>query len=65
MKTCCWLLSQPGVFPATYCGKRVGWVMVKDDDYNVVRKYHPLCAEHTARAAALPPDADEDWGPTS
>ena len=29
-----------------YCGKPVGWTMVKDDDGNRVRQYNTLCDEH-------------------
>jgi hypothetical protein len=60
MSKCCWLLSEPCVFPATYCGKKTSYKMVKDDDDNSVRKYNHLCDEHMAEAAKLPKDEEDD-----
>jgi len=57
--TCCWLLSAPCVFPATYCGAKTSYVIVRDDDDNKVRKYHHLCDVHLAEAAKLPSDDDD------
>ena len=59
--TCCWLLSEPCKFPATYCGKAVSFCMVHDDDGTRVRKYFHLCDEHLAAAAKLPPDEDDSF----
>jgi len=60
MPACSWILRPctRGV-PAVYCGKRVGWTMVRDDDHHLVRKYDHLCAEHQAESARLPPDEDD------
>ncbi|AWN04046.1 hypothetical protein PBI_PEREGRIN_221 [Rhodococcus phage Peregrin] len=50
MKTtnCRWVLRPyaPGQ-DAVYCEKPVGWRMVRDDDFNLVRKYNTFCDVHT------------------
>ena len=49
--TCCWVNHSDFTKPKTmYCGKPVGWTMVKDDDDNLHREYDNLCAEHQKMA---------------
>lgn len=45
-RTCCWLKSNPLVFPTVYCGKPAPYKIVRDDDDNKVRKYGHFCVEH-------------------
>lgn len=60
MPTCRWVNHSDFSKPETmYCGAKVGWTMVTDDDGNKVRKYDNLCATHEAEAA-LVGDADEN-----
>lgn len=51
MKTCCWILipNSPGV-SAVYCGEKVSYKMLPDDDNNKVRKYEHFCKKHKERA---------------
>ena len=57
--TCCWLMSEPCKFPATYCGKPVSYSMATDDDGNRVRKYQHLCDEHLIASLQIK-DEDDD-----
>jgi hypothetical protein len=52
---CHWVLSpaKKGV-DAVYCDKKVGYRIVKDDDFNNVREYNPFCQEHMAEYNAHP-----------
>ena len=43
--TCCWVLKG-----GEYCGKKVKYTIVKDDDQNPQRKYEPFCPEHKVKA---------------
>ena len=59
--TCCWVHSKPAEFPVKYCGKKVRYKIIKDDDNNDVRRYNAFCDEHQKLADAQPDE--DDWGP--
>ena len=64
MPVCCYVLEtwttdkEGKMVPPNYCGKKVGWKMVKDDDENTVRKYNPFCDEHQKIVDAEPDEED-------
>jgi hypothetical protein len=44
---CCYILRpNTRTQRAEYCGRKTKWKMVRDDDYNLVRKYNAFCDEH-------------------
>lgn len=55
--TCVWVLkpAKPGE-PAVYCGKKVNWIILRDQDDRPYRQYCSFCPEHVKLAALQPSD---------
>jgi hypothetical protein len=59
-KTCCWVLKPfTRTEKAVFCGKKVRWTMVKDDDRNTVRLYKSFCEEHQKIVDEMTEDDEE------
>jgi hypothetical protein len=63
--TKCWYVLKPwtrdlqgNLVEPVYCHKPVHYKIVKDDDYNKVRKYNNFCDEHLIIVASMPDNDD-------